>query len=59
MTTEELTRLINFHTAGRSRALADAFTPPESLEVRRERWRREAQERLNAKGLPRGLRVVR
>jgi hypothetical protein len=43
--TDYLVALINWHARG--------CPVPESLEVRRERWRREAQERLNARGLPR------
>lgn len=44
----DIVTLINYH--------ANGYRVPESLEVRRECWRREAQARFNEVGLPRGLR---
>lgn len=44
-TTADLIALIDFHARG--------HRVPESLEVRRESWRREAQARFDSRGLPR------
>jgi hypothetical protein len=45
MNEQDLITLIAYH--------ANGFRVPESPEVRRECWRREAQARFNERGLPR------